>query len=86
MKWLKARQPRFVCHHLVGKLMTLVQVSPDESTKSEPKFLEETEKVTGKPQLSTFQAETAKLLEIVAKSLYTDKEVKTQAKDRFLPN
>jgi len=43
--------------------------------KEEKKFLAETEVVQGEAEQSSFQAETSKLLEIVAKSLYTDKEV-----------
>lgn len=37
--------------------------------------LEKTEKVVGEASKHEFQAETRKLLDIVAKSLYTDKEV-----------
>lgn len=38
-------------------------------------LIEETETVTGSAETLPFQSETAKLLRIVAHSLYTDKEV-----------
>eukprot|EP00301_Raphidiophrys_heterophryoidea_P024152 c7744_g1_i1.p1 GENE.c7744_g1_i1~~c7744_g1_i1.p1 ORF type:complete len:733 (-),score=263.36 c7744_g1_i1:71-2269(-) len=56
---------------------TATNITEDETlgTKPDEKFLPETESVTGVAEERVFQAETAKLLEIVAKSIYTDKEV-----------
>ncbi len=49
----------------------------DPTPAKEAKYLTETETPYGSVEESAFQAETAKLLEIVAKSLYTDKEVRS---------
>jgi len=47
----------------------------EEVTKPVPETLEQTETVVGESKTLEFQAETRKLLDIVAKSLYTDKEI-----------
>ncbi|KNH06552.1 heat shock protein mitochondrial precursor [Perkinsela sp. CCAP 1560/4] len=49
-------------------------VDPVESKETEPEIVE-TEKVSGPADEMTFKAETRQLLDIVACSLYTDKEV-----------
>ncbi len=45
----------------------------EEETKET--LIEETETLTGEAEELSFQSETSKLLDIVAHSLYTDKEV-----------
>jgi uncharacterized protein YceH (UPF0502 family) len=55
-----------------------VEVEPlNEKVQPVVERLEQTESVVGEPIHLEFQAETRKLLDIVAKSLYTDKEVKS---------
>jgi HSP90 family molecular chaperone len=44
-------------------------------TASTDKLIEETENVIGESQTKEFQAETKKILDIVARSLYSDKEI-----------
>ncbi len=53
------------------------ETKAEEEVKDD-KFLKETEAVTGSSEEAVFQAETAKLLDIVTRSLYTDKEVMRQ--------
>ena len=48
---------------------------PEETDPALEDKIEQTEKVVGPSSSREFQAETKKLLDIVAKSLYTDKEV-----------
>lgn len=48
---------------------------PSEPNDTKETLIEETETVTGPAETLPFQSETAKLLRIVAHSLYTDKEV-----------
>jgi len=52
-----------------------VEVLPGKETMGDAGPPKATEKVKGESQSREFQAETRKLLDIVAKSLYTDKEV-----------
>ena len=46
-----------------------------DSVKKEPEVVINQEPIMGEAEKMTFQAETRKLLDIVAKSIYTDKEV-----------
>eukprot|EP00298_Acanthocystis_sp_HF-20_P012106 c19722_g1_i1.p1 GENE.c19722_g1_i1~~c19722_g1_i1.p1 ORF type:complete len:367 (-),score=143.00 c19722_g1_i1:30-1130(-) len=54
---------------------TTTETTTDQTVNEKKKFLEETEHVVGASEERTFEAETSKLLEIVANSIYTDKEV-----------
>lgn len=50
-------------------------VRAEETAKEQPEVVVNQEPVMGQAEKMTFQAETRKLLDIVAKSIYTDKEV-----------
>ena len=54
---------------------TIETPKEEEVVKPVPETLEQTETVVGESKRHEFQAETRKLLDIVAKSLYTDKEI-----------
>ena len=49
--------------------------APEEKAKEETTLIEETETVKGAAESFGFQTETAQILDIVARSLYTEKEV-----------
>lgn len=60
----------------VGSIDDTTIPEPHEVSKPVAEKLESTETVIGESTQLEFQAETRKLLDIVAKSLYTDKEVR----------
>jgi len=67
--------PRFRALHAAAPFSSAAAGGFTDAPSQEVTAAAATEQVVGKPERLAFQAETLKLLDIVARSLYTDREI-----------